>query len=222
MHALIHRSTQDTRQLCSVWEPGQRIYQAFPSRCQSRQPSFHSLTFQFYPPALSPWNSPLPLLPNSLSLLSRPQSLLLALLFSACLEEQSQSCQSLHFVTTLRMGLSLTPRHVRWEIFYVHQIRSACRPVAGRSSTLQHGGPNLYHCLFAAPSLHLFLSVFHAPSFFPPFTSCPPLFVIVSLTSAPFISLLLARCLSLTLSLSSLFVHSLFVLALCFVYAKLS
>lgn len=62
MHALIHRSTQDTRQLCSVWEPGQRIYQAFPSRCQSRQPSFHSLTFQFYPPALSPWNSPLPLL----------------------------------------------------------------------------------------------------------------------------------------------------------------
>lgn len=46
-HALIHRRAQDRRQLCSVWEPGQRIYPAFPLRCQSRQPSFDSLTFQF-------------------------------------------------------------------------------------------------------------------------------------------------------------------------------
>lgn len=178
--------------------------------------------FNFTPQLCLPESHPFLSSPTlSLSFLA-PQSLLLALLFSACLEEQSQSHQSLHFVTSLRMGLSLTPRHVRWEIFYVHQIRSACRPVAGRSSTLQHGGPNLYHCLSSAPSLHLFLSVFRAPSFFPPFTSCPPLFVIVSLTSAPFISLSLARCLSLALSLSSLFVHSLFVMALCFVYAKLS
>lgn len=72
-HAPIHRQTHTNtqmhayRQLCSVWKPGERIYPAFPSRCQSRQPSFDSLTFQFYPPAPAPRVSPLPLLPFSRS-----------------------------------------------------------------------------------------------------------------------------------------------------------
>lgn len=51
--------------------------------------------------------------------------------------------------------------------FLCTPIRSACPPVAGRSSILQHGAPNLYHCLSAAPSLHLYLNLFRAPSFCP-------------------------------------------------------
>lgn len=172
VHALIYRRTQDTRQLCSVWEPGQGICAAFPSRCQSQQPSFDSLTFQFYPPQpprqlCLPESCPFLSFP-CLSLLSYPQSLFLILLFSACLEEQSQSRQSLHFVTSLRMGSSLTLWHVRWEIFLCTPIRSACRPVAGRSSILQHGVPNLCQCLSATPYLHLFLCVFLC-FFLPPF-----------------------------------------------------
>lgn len=120
MHADTCTLMHAYRQLCSVWEPGKRVYPAFPLRCQRRQPSFDSLTFQFSPPASSPRVSPPPHLPVSPFFLSL-QSLCLALLFSACLEEQSHSCQSLHFVSSLRVGLSLTPRHVLWEIFFVQQ-----------------------------------------------------------------------------------------------------
>lgn len=103
-----HARTQDVEQLCSVCEPGRRVFPAFPLRCPSRQPSFASLTFQFYPPALPPRISPF----FALSL-STPSSLLVALLFSARLEEQSHGRQSPHFVTSAVVGLSLTPQHVR-------------------------------------------------------------------------------------------------------------
>ena len=47
LHACTQSQTHTQLQLCSVWAPRERIYPAFPSRCQSRQPSFDSLTFQF-------------------------------------------------------------------------------------------------------------------------------------------------------------------------------
>lgn len=201
MHALIYRSTQDTRQLCSVWEPGRRICPAFPS---SRQPSFDSLTFQFCPPALSSWISPLPFLPSSLSLspstFSPPVSLPRPLIF--CLSWRAIPEPSIiAFCYLAKDGIEFDAPTRSLRDFLCTPIRSACRPVAGRSSTLQRGAPNLSQCLSAAPSLHLFLSVFHA-SFCPPFSL--PVFLYLSLSLWHQLHLFLSCSLSFTYTISSL------------------
>lgn len=96
-----------------------------------------------------------------------PQSLFLTLLFSAGLEEQSQSRQSLHFVTLLRVGLSLTPWHICCEIVFVHQSDLPVLLSLGEVVHYNMGPSNLYQCLSAVPPLHLYPNLFHAPSFCP-------------------------------------------------------
>lgn len=162
-HALIHRRAQDRRQLCSVWEPGQRVYPAFPLRCQSRQPSFDSLTFQFYPPALSPrfWTLRLLSLSPSLSPFSPQVSLTHPRIF--CLSWRAIPEPSINaFCYLAEDGIEFDAPTHSLRYFLCTPIRSACRPVAGRSSALQHGVPNLYHCLLL---LH---SICSSMSFMPP------------------------------------------------------
>lgn len=178
MPSLTHRSTQTTS---ARFASQDRIHPALPSRCQSRQPSFDSLTFQFYPPALSP----------SVSFLSSPPHLSLSP-FISCTHplifypswRAIPETSIIAFCYIAEDGIEFdAPTRLLRDVRRT-QIRSACRPVAGRSSTLQHRGPNLIHLLL---SLSCSLSV-------PSFTSCPPLFVIVSPASAPFVSPRLAHC----------------------------
>lgn len=178
-----------------------------------RQLSFDSLTFQFYPPAhprsLPRQGSPLPLFLVRLS--SPPfQSLFPTLLFSVGLEEQSQSRQSLHFVTLLRVGLSLTPRHVCWKIFFVHQSDLPVLLSPGGVAHYSTGAPNLYHCLSVAPSHHLYPHLFRVSSFCPLSLSVL-LYLSLSLPLWHPLHLFLSHLLTTSHTLSSSF-HSLLVL----------
>lgn len=66
--AFMHSDTEahETQDSCALFGCQDRIYPASPSRCQSRQTSFDSLTFKFYTP--SPSSVSLSLAPSFLSL----------------------------------------------------------------------------------------------------------------------------------------------------------
>lgn len=139
-----------------------------------------------------------------------PQSLFLTLLFSAGLEEQSQSRQSLHFVTLLRVGLSLTPWHICCEIVFVHQ---SDLPVLLSLGEVVHYnmGPliSISVCLlFPCSSVPQSFSC----SFFLPLSLTVLLYLSLSLSFWHLLYLFFSCLLAILLTLSLfLFIHSVFI-----------